>query len=286
MIAMLPTMEKILKVPKSIPTVAQRRFQRFAINLIPDDITPDGPLFQIKPQYKVPIPLGVGNHIIISHESINLITHQVWSGDHDHFLPTKLAPFESSNLAMSDLEHFAGAGVINPTTGETITKYRTLVKYPETREIWMLAFRKELGGLAQGYRKTNTKGTNTVFFMEHAAIQKIPKDHTVTYVRIMVNFRPQKKYPNRVRITFGGNLINYPGELTTGTAELITSKIIWDSVLSTQDAKFMTLDIKLFYLNTPLDRYEYMKMPIGVIPQHIIDQYDLSAKAKNGFVVM
>jgi hypothetical protein len=55
-------------------------------------------------------------------------------------------------------------------------------------------------------------------------------------------------------------------------------------VLSTPDAKYMTVDIKNFYLNTPLDRYEYMRVPLGLIPQHLIDQYDLTTKAKNGFV--
>ena len=36
------------------------------------------------------------------------------------------------------------------------------------------------------------------------------------------------------------------------TADLTTSKILWNSVLSTQDAKYMCIDIKKFYLGTPL----------------------------------
>ena len=91
---------------------------------------------------------------------------------------------------------------------------------------------KELGRLAQGYG--DTEGTNTVFFMTHEEIKRIPKDRTVTYTRIVVDYRPQKDDPNRVRITVGGNLIDYPGELTTRTADLITSKILWNSVLRPQ----------------------------------------------------
>ena len=49
-------------------------------------------------------------------------------------------------------------------------------------------------------------------------IKKIPGDRTVTYARIVIDYRPQKNDPNRVRITVGGNLIDYPGELTTRTA--------------------------------------------------------------------
>ena len=41
---------------------------------------------------------------------------------------------------------------------------------------------------------------------------------------------------------------------------------MWNSVLSTKDAKYATLDIANFYLGTPLERYEYMKMPIEISP--------------------
>jgi hypothetical protein len=100
-------------------------------------------------------------------------------------------------------------------------------------------------------------------FLDHQGVRNIPKDRTITYARVVVDYRPQKANPNRVRITVGGNLIDYPGELTTNTADLVTSKILWNSVLSTPDAKYMTVDIKNFYLNTPLDRYEYMRVPLG-----------------------
>ena len=76
----------------------------------------------------------------------------------------------------------------------------------------------------------------------------------MTYLKVVVDYRTQKSDPNRVRITVGGNLIEYPGELTTRTANMVTSKILWNSVLSTEGARYMTIDIR-FYLNTPLDRY-------------------------------
>ena len=79
---------------------------------------------------------------------------------------------------------------------------------------------------------------------------------------MVVDYRPQKPDPNRVRITAGGNIIEYPGELTTRTADLTKSKILWNSVLSTQDTKYMCIDIKNFYLVTPLDIFEYMSIPL------------------------
>ena len=81
----------------------------------------------------------------------------------------------------------------------------------------------------------------------------IPNDCVVTYANIVVDYRPQKEDPNRVRIMAGGNLIIYPGELTTRTADITTPKIPWNSVLSTKNAKYMCLDIKCFYLCTPMN---------------------------------
>jgi hypothetical protein len=46
----------------------------------------------------------------------------------------------------------------------------------------------------------------------------------------------------------------------------------------------MTIDIKDFYLNNPMSRYEYMRIPINVIPEDIIDQYGLRELEHNGYV--
>jgi len=47
----------------------------------------------------------------------------------------------------------------------------------------------------------------------------------------------------------------------------------------------MTVDTKHFYLNTLPDRYEYMCIPLVLIPKmHMIDKYNLEQKTKGGFV--
>ena len=84
-------------------------------------------------------------------------------------------------------------------------------------------------------------------------INQIPADRTVTYANVLVDYRAQKKDPTRVRITAGGNLIKYPYELTTRTADLTTPKIMWNSVISTLGARFSCADAKNFYLCTPLE---------------------------------
>jgi hypothetical protein len=46
----------------------------------------------------------------------------------------------------------------------------------------------------------------------------------------------------------------------------------------------MTADLKDFYLGTPMLRYEYMRIPIDMLPDTIIDQYNLGPLFHNGFV--
>ena len=103
-------------------------------------------------------------------------------------------------------------------------------------------------------------------------------------MNIVVDCRPQKLDPNRVRITAGGYLINYPEELTTRTADLTTSKILWNSTISAINAKHMCVDINNLYLCTLLYTLEYMRIPLSAFPEHIIKQYNLRQKAKNGYV--
>ena len=68
-----------------------------------------------------------------------------------------------------------------------------------------------------------------------------------------------------------GNRINYPGVVGTPTSDMILAKIIFNSIISTKGAKFMTADIRKFYLNTPLPRSEYAKLNLAVIPQEVIE---------------
>jgi len=143
---------------------------------------------------------------------------------------------------------------------------------------------KEFGNMAQGDKKTGTKGTNSIFIMSHKEIKNIPWDCVVTYVRLFVDYRPQKEDPNRVRMTAGGNLISYLGELTTRTANGATAKILWNSVISTTGARYMCIDIKNFYLGTPLDHFGYTRIPIALFPQLTIDEYNLNTHKKDGFI--
>jgi hypothetical protein len=46
----------------------------------------------------------------------------------------------------------------------------------------------------------------------------------------------------------------------------------------------MMMDIKKYYLGTPLPRYEYMILLLSRFPEEIVDKYNLKALAVDGWV--
>jgi hypothetical protein len=84
-----------------------------------------------------------------------------------------------------------------------------------------------------------------------------------------------KKETHRTRLTVGGDRLSYPGDTSTPTPKLTTAKCVINSTISTKNRRFMVADIKDFYLNTPLEGYEYMRLPLTLIPDEICQQYQL-----------
>ena len=140
-------------------------------------------------------------------------------------------------------------------TGKLL-EYRHLIKRPEYKDEWNHPYGNKIGRLAQGM-KGRVEGTDTINFIHK---HDIPKDRRkyCTYGKINCNVRPPKEEKNRTRLTIGGDRINYDGDCGTPSADLLTIKLLLNSVISTEGARFMTLDIKNFYLGTPLEKYEYM----------------------------
>jgi hypothetical protein len=89
------------------------------------------------------------------------------------------------------------------------------------------------------------------------------------------NMKPNKKEKERTQLTAGGDRINYPEDVGTPTTDMTLVKILLNSVTSTTGAKCILLDLKDFYLNTPMKRYEYICLKISGIPKEIIQEYNL-----------
>jgi hypothetical protein len=63
-------------------------------------------------------------------------------------------------------------------------------------------------------------------------------------------------------------------------------KLLLNSVISTPGAKCMMADLKDFYLGTPMEPedYAYARFPVNVIPEAIMQEYNLEPLIHNGFV--
>ena len=147
------------------------------------------------------------------------------------------------------------------------------------KDIWNTSLENNLGRLAQGVGTRISTGTNTVFFIPRSAI---PAGRTVTYSQLVASIRPNKTKTHRIRVTVGGNRLDFPCDTTTNYASLTTTKCILNRKISTPGARFITIDIKNFYYNTPMGRYEYMKISLAILPEEIIAQYNLLQLESNG----
>jgi hypothetical protein len=173
---------------------------------------------------------------------------------------------ENSNQAISlGTNHWTNIhmanGVVHPITGKEM-EYTALMKDPVLQPLWKIGIGNEVGRLVQGIR--DIQGTNTCFLIE---LKNIPKDRQITYGKIVCEYKPHKKEKERVRLTVGGERLDYSVEVATFTADITTFQILINSTLSKKDAEMMMMDKKNYYLGTPLPRYKYMRMLLSRIPE-------------------
>jgi len=100
------------------------------------------------------------------------------------------------------------------------------------------------------------------------------KDTTYYNPQISEKMGEDGKRIFRVRGTAGGDRINYPGAVSSSCADMPVVKTLLQSVVS-DDAHWITADIKDYYLMTPLTRSEYLRIPVKMIPLEIIEKYGL-----------
>jgi hypothetical protein len=139
---------------------------------------------------------------------------------------------------------------LDKTTGH-LMEMRHLLVNPKYKELCGRSYTKELGCLAQGMPGVS-KGTNTIVFIRRNDIPHNRK-RDVTYMHVCVNYCLEKEDPNHTGVNVGGNLLHYPRDYSTPTIDMITVKLHLNSIISTKNAHYCTIDLKDFYLNTPMD---------------------------------
>jgi hypothetical protein len=68
------------------------------------------------------------------------------------------------------------------------------------------------------------------------------------------------------------------------SSDLTVTKAILNSVCSKKVALYMNMDIKNYYLDTPLARYEYVRIPVSMVPDDIMNEYNLHSFVNNGYL--
>jgi hypothetical protein len=155
-----------------------------------------------------------------------------------------------------------------------LLEYCHLIANPKTWATWTHSYNNDLGQLAQGMPSQVT-GTDTIFSIPK---DKVPRARAkyLTYGLITCLIRPEKtNEPIRTRLAAREDRVHHPFDAGTPTADLLTVKLFINSIISTPRARFFTMDIKNFYLCTPMMRYEYMQLKHLDMLKDIITHYHL-----------
>jgi hypothetical protein len=108
--------------------------------------------------------------------------------------------------------------VLHPVTGKEM-EYSALMKDPRLQPLWARGFGNECGRLFQGIQ--DIPGTDTCFFVD---FKNIPNDRKITYGKIVCDYKPHTQEKERVRLTVGGDRLDYSGDVATSTADITTLK--------------------------------------------------------------
>ena len=152
----------------------------------------------------------------------------------------------------------------------------------EDKKNWITSLSNELGRLAQGIG--TVKGNNALNFIPR---HKIPKGNKVAYANMVCDHRPLMKERFRVRLTLGGDVLEYDGNASSPAASLLEAKLLINSVISDSHlgAKFMSIDLKDFFLQSYLEEPEYIRIHGKYFVGDIREKYNIDdILAPDGYV--
>jgi hypothetical protein len=110
--------------------------------------------------------------------------------------------------------------VVHPITGKEM-EYMALMKDPHLQQLWTRGFGNQCGRLFQGIR--DIPGADTCFLIK---LTNILKDRKITYGKIVCDYKPHKIEKEWVRLTVGGDKLDYSGDVATSTADITTFNIL------------------------------------------------------------
>ena len=91
-----------------------------------------------------------------------------------------------------------------------------------------------------------SKSKNTIGFIRKG---EVPRGFKVTYGCFVCDYCPLKSEPFKVRLTVGGEILEYQKDESSPASSLLESKLILNSTISDacRVARFMSCDMKFFF---------------------------------------
>ena len=104
---------------------------------------------------------------------------------------------------------------------------------------------------------------------------------------MVCDYKPLKTEKYRVQLTVGGDKLTCDFDVARPATSILEKKLILNSVISDahKGARFLTLDIKDFFLYLTLEHPEYMRIKAKYFSKDFREQYNLHKKMnKDGYI--
>lgn len=154
----------------------------------------------------------------------------------------------------------------------SITQIPSTIEAPHFREAWNLSATNKFGRLVN---ESKAGLSQQIEFTSYSNMKSWKLTEGCHLHQICLPGLYQEEEQNCTLAMLGGNLINCTNNCGTPTVNLLLIKIFFNSVISTNNAKFANADMSNFYLMTPLCRLKCAKIWLDDIPKEIRTLYNL-----------
>ena len=182
-------------------------------------------------------------------------------------------------------EHIFTTPVVNHIYNEQTGKQETIntLLASSNAHTWHIALSNKIGHLAKGVAGC-VAATETIEFIQKHEVPCVKK---VTYANMVCDYQPLKMKPMQICLTVGRDRLPDANDAGSPAATLLEAKLMLNSIISNADegAHFFAIDLKDFFLATPMDKPEYMRLHSTYFFDGIKHEYDIESRiASDGYV--
>ena len=112
--------------------------------------------------------------------------------------------------------------------------------------------------------------TGTMFFIKK---EDVPDNIKVSYANYVCNIRPHRTETHHVRMTACGDRLDYPGGSRSTAVCMLDAELHINITISDahKGARYLGININNFYLITPMQYFQYIRVLPKMVPQEVWD---------------